>query len=277
MNTVQLKLWPKGKNKALTLSYDDGKRQDRRLVEIIDQYGIRGSFHLNSGRLDHPDFITSAEVKELYNNHEVSVHTVNHPFLEDLPTPLHVSEIIEDRKALEKLVGYPVRGMSYPFGTYSPAVIESLKACGIRCSRTTVSTDNFNIPKDFLEWHATCHHRHEKLMDLAETFLNLGRDGEWRGSEKLNLFYLWGHSYEFDQNVPFNNWGVIENFCKKMGGREEIWYATNIEIADYCNALKALEFSCENTSVYNPSALECWFMSSNSGVVSVKPGETLSL
>ena len=44
---------------------------------------------------------------------------------------------------------------------------------------------------------------------------------------------MWGHSYEFENN---NNWVILKNFCKTAGGREDIWYATNIEICDYISA-----------------------------------------
>lgn len=40
--------------------------------------------------------------------------------------------------------------------------------------------------------------------------------------------YVWGHSYEFDNH---DNWDVIEKFCAYMGNRNDIWYATNLEIA----------------------------------------------
>ena len=41
--------FPGGKHKALTMSYDDGRLEDRRLIEIFNRNGIRGTFHLNSG------------------------------------------------------------------------------------------------------------------------------------------------------------------------------------------------------------------------------------
>lgn len=47
-----------GKQCALTLSYDDGQIYDRRLVEILDKYGIRGTFHLNSGNIGKENRIT---------------------------------------------------------------------------------------------------------------------------------------------------------------------------------------------------------------------------
>ena len=56
------------------------------------------------------------------------------------------------------------------------------------------------------------------------------------------LFYLWGHSYEFDEN---KNWNVIENFFKKLEKRDDIWYASNIEIYNYIRAYESLDFSLE--------------------------------
>ena len=42
-------LFPGGKRKALTLSYDDGVEQDITLMGILDKYGIKCTFNLNSG------------------------------------------------------------------------------------------------------------------------------------------------------------------------------------------------------------------------------------
>ncbi len=33
--------FPGGKHKVLTMSYDDGRLEDRRLVELFNRYGIR--------------------------------------------------------------------------------------------------------------------------------------------------------------------------------------------------------------------------------------------
>ena len=49
---VKFDLFPEGKTKALTMSYDDGQIFDRRLISIFNKYGIKGTFHLNSGILD---------------------------------------------------------------------------------------------------------------------------------------------------------------------------------------------------------------------------------
>ena len=36
-----------GKTKVVTLSYDDGRNFDRKMVEILNKYGIKCTFNLN--------------------------------------------------------------------------------------------------------------------------------------------------------------------------------------------------------------------------------------
>jgi len=255
--------WPGGRLKCLTLSYDDGVEEDRQLISIMNRYGIRGTFHLNC--FFFKGHIESAEVKSLYSGHEVSIHMVNHPY----PTPLTREEILnetlENRRMLESLVGYPIRGMSYPFGDYDSRVIDLLRACGIEYSRTVKATNNFSLPADWLEWHPTCHHVH--CLPLADQFLALPMDNTRKG---LHCFYVWGHSYEFARS---NNWDLIETFCKKMGGRDDIWYATNMEILDYIRAVNAVRSSVDGTILYNPSARSVWLTLPEGNAYELKAGE----
>lgn len=262
----RLYLFPGGRRAALTLSYDDGGKQDRKLVGIMNRYGIRGTFHLNTGSLGTESRVSLSEAAELYKGHEVSVHTVNHEFLTELPNEAVIAEILNDRRLLEDAVGYPVRGMSYPYGRLNRRIKDILAACGIVYSRGVVSTNDFGIPEDFLKWQPTCHHNGD-LNGLADRLLDML--GGWRREPKL--FYVWGHSFEFDRN---GNWNLIEEFCAKMGGRDDIWYATNIEIFDYIAARSRLEFSADCRTVHNPSAISVWV--DDRGVpVEVHPGETL--
>lgn len=253
--------FPEGKKKVLTMSYDDGRAADRRLVEIFDKYGIKGSFHLNSGKFDCPDYVTSAEVAELYKNHEVSCHTVTHPFLERCNLNQIINEVWEDRRNLEKICGYPVTGMSYPFGTVDSDVVDRISALGIVYSRTTVSTEKLSLPDNFLLWHPTCHHGNPKLLEIADRF--------FQSNYPLAIFYVWGHSYEFNNS---NNWELIEEFCAKMSGKEDVWYATNIEIVRYITAMRQLVFDVDMTRVYNPTALPIWFTCDDKMIVA-EPGK----
>ncbi len=254
--------FPEGRTKALTLSYDDGVEQDIRLIEIMNTNRLKGTFNINSGLFAKEGTIypadqisrrmTKKQVMDTYLNsgHEVAVHSLTHPFLEQLPVGMVASEIIKDRENLESEFGTIIRGMAYPFGTFSDSVVEAIHHCGIVYARTVMTTNDFRIPKDWMRLAATCNHISPELMSLAKRFV------EEKASRAPYLFYLWGHSYEFDRD---NNWNVIEEFAAYTGGREEIWYATNIQIYDYIDAYNRLIFSIDGKRVKNPSCTKIWF------------------
>lgn len=271
--------FPGGKLKALTFSYDDGVEQDVKLIEIFKRYGMRATFNLNSGLYAPENTVypegqihrrmSKSQVSALYKQEgiEVAVHGSTHPWLDHMPMNMCTKDLLEDRETLEKQFGTMVRGMAYPFGTYNDDVVDSMRSVGIVYSRTVHSSHDFNMPGDWMRLPATCHHDDKELMNLAHRFLEESSWGRpW-------MFYLWGHSYEFEAN---NNWEVIEEFCQFMAERDDIWYATNIEIYDYQDAFKRLLFSMDGSIVQNPTAYELWFFL-NGQEYSVKPGETKKL
>ncbi len=261
--------FPEGKAKALTMSYDDGKIQDERLVEIFNKNGIKGTFNINYGLFDRDEKRIKAErIAELYKGHEVATHCLTHPTIERCPLVNVAREIIEDRKGLESLTGGLVRGHAYPNGSYSEEIKQLFKQLGIEYARTVRSVPDYALPTDPLEWNPTCHHNDPELMKKAEFFANFQK------RQYLKLMYVWGHSYEFDDR---DNWNVIEEFCEYMGGRDDIWYATNIEIIDYMAAAKNLKFSGDNEAVYNPSAISVWLQVNDKKYVEVKGGAYVDL
>ncbi len=269
--------FPGGKAKALTLSYDDGIFEDYRLIEIMTKHGLKGTFNVNAGLFGrspakaHRERLTLEQVQALYrpSGNELALHGYTHPHLEEMSYDRIAYEIVMDRAGLEAATGEIVRGMAYPNGTVNDTVVDCLRACGIAYSRTVVSTGGFSIPaetRDWLRLPATCHHNDGRLMDLADRFLALPR----RVMDPCVMFYLWGHSYEFTIN---DNWEVIERFAEKMGGHDDIWYATNIEIRDYVEAYRQLRWSVDGKIVYNPTATTLWFCN-GATPVELKAGET---
>ncbi len=59
-------LFPEAKSKAIILSYDDGRIQDRQLVKLMNKYNLKGTFHLNSNKLGTADYLTKNEIKALF-------------------------------------------------------------------------------------------------------------------------------------------------------------------------------------------------------------------
>ena len=222
-------MFPGGKMKALTLSYDDGVEQDRRLIEILNRYKIKGTFNINSGIQSAANRWQKGNVAvnrmnisglpELYRGHEVAVHSLTHPHLENLDRETIINEIVQDRINIERIFKTEVIGMAYPFGTFNDAVKKIIGECGLRYARGTNSTFSFDIPADLLAYQPTAKHTDSSLMELAEAFIKLK-------PLTPQVFYVWGHSYEFDID---NNWNIIDDFCRLMSGRDDIFYATNAE------------------------------------------------
>ena len=224
-----------GKKKAVTFSFDDGVTQDIRTIKILNKYGLKATFNLNSGFLG----VTSAEdawgarrdkvpyskVKEIYKEHEIAVHTLTHPNLTTLDEETIIRQVELDRKALEELCGYEIVGMAYPCGGVNndDRVAEIIrKNTPIRYSRTITSTHNFDLQENLLRFNPTVYYmEHEKVQSLIDEFLQ-------KETDKPQLFYFWGHTYEFDRNN--GSWEEFEDICKKLAGHDDIFYGTNKEV-----------------------------------------------
>jgi len=197
---------------------------------------------------------------------EIAAHAYTHASLVGLPANVATDEILRDRKELERIFNTIIRGFAYPYGAYDDKSVEILKNCGICYARTVHSTRDFRIPQDWLRLPATCHHNDPELINLAERFVNTEKCGY------PMLFYLWGHSYEFEAQ---DNWDVIEGFAETVSGKPDIWYATNIEIYDYCQAFGQLIFNTEMTMCSNPTSFDLWFSYGDKDV-RIPTGSTIS-
>jgi len=265
---INFNLFPGGRPKALTMSYDDGVEQDIRLIEIFNKHGIKGAFHINGGMLGKSGGrkrIAREDIAKVYAGHEISLHGYTHQALSVTPNTRIVQEVMQDRIALESITGEPVRGMSYAYGSTNDTVVGLLAGMGVEYCRKTNTTNKFDIPEDFLRWEGTTRHS-VRLIELAESFLD-NKKSAW----KAQLMYVWGHSYEFDDD---DNWSVIEEFCEMVGGKDDIWYATNIEIVDYIKAVRGLKFTVDQTAVLNQSMTDVWVMANNKAVKIAAAGVT---
>ncbi len=265
-----------GKSKVLTLSYDDGVVQDIRLIEILNKNGIKATFNLNSGLfVDESktakrkgNHLKLSEAKDLYlpSGHEIAAHGFKHKSLTQISPQEAVYDVIHDREILEKEFGVNVRGMAYANGVFNNSVAQILDNCGIAYSRTTKSTHSFGFPENWLTLHPTCHHNDEKLIKLSEKFVNSSPmfHNVW-------MLYVWGHSYEFDND---NNWEQIEKFAELTGGKDDVWYATNIEIYDYVTAFKRLIATVDEKIIFNPNSIDVW-VEIEEEIICIKAGQTI--
>lgn len=257
-------LFPKAKTKALILSYDDGRIQDQLLVKLMNKYKLIGTFHLNANKLGTNDYLSKSEIKDLFRGHEVSVHSFNHPNLTTLSKIDIVYEIIEDRKELERLMNYPVRGMAYPFGNNNEFVIDAIEGLGIEYARTVDDTYHFKIPENFLKWHPTIHQfakaywkpnqPENDAKELAHFYQTIN---DFLQTKELALLDVWGHSWEMGTDQM--KWDETEKFFKLLANNPSIHYTSQIDLVDYINAFKNLKFSVDKKIVYNPHSTTLYF------------------
>jgi len=258
--------FPDGKGKAVTLSYDDGSFHDMKLIAIMKQYGLKGTFNICSGWYNAPSKLTPIDFYGK-NGMEVAVHTRDHPDMRGWPSHLCLQQIMEDRLNLERECGTIVQGMAYPYGAYNDTIKACARLCGIVYSRSVASSNGFALPEDWLEWAPTCHHNNPRLMELTERFLSM------QVKKQPQVLYVWGHSYEFDTH---ENWEVIEKFAQLAGNREDVWYATNLQIWEYVRAYESLVFSADGTRAMNPSSVDVFLLYGGQNVT-VPAGQCVSL
>ena len=264
-------VFPKGKKKALTFSYDDGVEADLPLADIFNACGMKGTFNICGSHVGTKGHLSAEEIRTnlLAKGHEVACHGFRHPFEDQSPAAAVVNDVLEDRKILEEVTGGIVRGMAYPFGTYNQQVIDILKSLGIvYCRATQQESNTTKIPygDGWLAWNPTTHHNGD-IVKRIQPFLEY----PWG----CRLLYIWGHSYEFNN---MDNWEVMEEFCEKMKKRREVWYATNIEIYDYVEASRRLHISANCKMIHNPSAIPVWIRDTSANKIrEIEPGATITL
>jgi hypothetical protein len=250
-------------------------------VQLLNKYHLIGTFHLNSNKLGSKDYLNKEEIKNLFKGHEVSVHSANHPNLPDQSKIDVISEIVEDRKELERLMEYPVRGMAYPFGNTNDAVIEAMDGLGIEYARTVGDTYTFEIPKEFLRWHPTMHqfakafwepNQPEKDAQEMARFYKVIDD--FFTTKELAVLDIWGHSWEMGSDE--NKWKETKKFLKLLSDNPEIYYTTQIALVDYINAFHNLIFSVEKNIVTNLSSIKV-FIKINNKVYKIDSGCTYNL
>ncbi len=244
-----------GKKKAVTFSMDDFVPQDIRFIEILDKYGLKGTFNVNSGAIgvdaERVSFLPGAvgepivvngkvchketvkkphlRIKDFdkFANHEIAGHTLTHKVLTHLDDSTVVLQVEEDRLILESLTGRKIVGLAYPGGGKGPIFDDRVASVlrektGVKYARTNGQSFNFELPKDLYQLEMTMHFADfDKLMELGKQFLDTDFDHPV-------CFSIWGHTYEMDD--AYTPWEEVEEFCKFISGRADVFYGTNEEV-----------------------------------------------
>jgi len=197
--------------KIFILSFDDGTVYDKRFVELLNKYGIRATFNLNSGL---EDFVWNYEdrfpirrqvldgTQEQYRGHEVASHSLHHHWLNTLTPPQLQREVEEDTAAIKALFGLSEIGFGVPFTACGEREIQIIRKF-VRYIRLSEFSDSFALPAD--PYHIPIHGLYnqpdirQRIADFAKSDL------------PVSLFVLAGHSYEFE---VLDHWEYIEELLR---------------------------------------------------------------
>lgn len=262
------KLYPGGKAKAFNITYDDGVLQDVRFVELMNKYGLKGTFNLNSGLMEtefawtHPNGMTvrrlpTTAVAALYQNHEVASHTLTHPCLSSLTEAEVMEQMAKDKENLERLTGKPVLGFGGPFSYWSPMIMDCARRCGFEYARNSEERYCYAPPEEYYAWSAGSYHIMPGFHDFVEGFFHT--------QEELALCQIVGHSYDLDAE---NMWDDMEAVLKRVAEDESIASLTNLELVQYLKAMNSAVIT--DGEIQNPSDLTLWF-EKDAAVICVPP------
>ncbi|MBQ7337111.1 MAG: polysaccharide deacetylase family protein [Clostridia bacterium] len=276
--------FPQGRSKAVTLSYDDGCPEDIRFSDTVTAHALKCTFNFNCDALRSVN-LTQAQVEEhiLSRGHEIAIHGAYHRAQGALRPIEGIHDVLMCRTELERRYGRIIRGMAYPDsgirrffnGADYDTVKRYLTDLDVVYARTT-GEDNadFRLPTDWHAWAPTAHHANPHLFEWIDAFLAIDLSRPMSPAARYpRLFYLWGHSYEFERN---HNWELLDTICERLGTHEDIWYATNMEIYEYVTAYRSLIYSADGRLVYNPTLHQIWF-DQDSRLYHIDAGETLTV
>ena len=264
------KLYPNGKRKAFNITYDDGILQDIRFVELLNKYGLKGTFNLNSELMrqefewTHPCGMTIKRISEsvvvdLYQDHEVASHSLTHPDLQYLSDETLWYELGQDKKNLEELFGREVYGFAVPFDYYDERIAECVKQLGFTYGRDSRETYSYSPPEDYYFWSSGTYHVMPGFQEFVERFFDT--------EEELAFCQIVGHAYDLDVE---NMWEYMEEYLRRIAEDDSILSMTNIEVIQYLKSIRGAYVS--NNFVENNSEIDLWF-EIDGAAVRLKPGE----
>ena len=276
--------FPGGKAKAVTFSYDDGSKDDVRFLDVINKYNLKCTFNLVGELVESEERLTKDYIKEniLAKGHEIAVHGYCHRAQNKIRPIEGIRDILDCRILLEREFGIIIRGMAFPDTAVNrfqepeafkrvKKYIEDLDIAYVRSAGG--DNDKFKLPDEWHNWMPTAHHDNPQIFEYMEKFINLDVSKLYISMRTPKLFYVWGHSFEFERN---QNWEHLDEICQKISGKDDIWYATNMEIYEYVQAYNSLVYSADGTVVYNPTLFDIWF-DIDGTMYFIKSGETITL
>ena len=231
-----------------TTSWDDGFQGDLRVAEMLDSFGMKGTFYVSPHPQDHCTMLTEEEVRALSRRHEIGAHTMHHPHLTQLKRDQASLEISQSKTWVEQVTGKECPLFCYPYGDTNPAVRDLVEQAGFRGARTTAKfafrgNDPFLLPTSIVlnpfPFRPIANRRFVQPLQRAWPHLRalsipLLSCRSWLPMAKAVFhyavetkqprFHLLGHSNDIER---YQQWGVLQSFLQYVHEQKNIEYVVN--------------------------------------------------
>lgn len=225
-------------NLMVTTSWDDGTITDLKLAELLEKYGIKGTFYIAMSFLDNP--LPKKDIMALDKKFEIAAHTISHPDLTNVSLSEAEREIKDSKTYLEDLLGHSISMFGYPYGRYNDTIKQIVKDSGFIAARTC-DPGGFNLPEDPYQWHITLLLSNgSPLMALKiwQRFRlwKISALIDWESRAKLlfdlalqkgGVYHIYGHSAECERN---NEWDKLDSVFSYISRRLGVQYMASGEI-----------------------------------------------
>lgn len=233
------------KRVRVTTSWDDGHNLDLKMAELLDRYGVKGTFYVapEYAGVSEGARLLPSEIRQLDERYEVGAHSMTHPRLTRL-TPRAAGEEIRRSKAwLEDVLQHPVVSFCYPYGDFNQATARTVERAGFRYARTTKRFST-SMRSRFAARTTVHAYRHWSDLlrilraarfspsrfwrfysDWSELAIHLFDEIHSRGGE----FHLWGHSWEIEEH---GDWQRLERVLSHVAEATDVEHVTNGGLAE---------------------------------------------
>lgn len=120
---------------------------------VADRLGMRNEWDVGMDHTMEP-LMDAGQVRDwLSLGHDIGAHTLTHPHLDQIPLAQAREEIFAGKKKLEDTFGREVRHFAYPYGGFTPAVMDLVReagfatACTIELGLVNSETPPFLFPR----------------------------------------------------------------------------------------------------------------------------------
>lgn len=120
--------------KPIVITFDDGYTDNAEIaLPIMARYRMNATIFIIAGHAGEPPYMSWDEIKAIQRTGtEIGSHTYSHEALSEIDPADQLYEVLESKKTLEAELQQSIGFLAYPYGKFSPAVVDALQQAGYR-------------------------------------------------------------------------------------------------------------------------------------------------